>query len=72
MKRETMEQILIWIYALAVVLPFGQLLRRTGFSRWWILLAFVPVINVVGLWIFAYSKWPIDKRREALLAESIH
>ena len=62
MKRETVDQIVLSIYAIAIVLPFGQLLRRTGFSRWWILLSFVPIINVVALWIFAYCKWPKDKQ----------
>jgi hypothetical protein len=55
-----MEQTVLLIYAAAVVIPFGQLLRRTGLSRWWILLSFIPIINVVALWIFAYCKWPID------------
>jgi hypothetical protein len=58
MSREAIEQILIWSYVLAIVIPFGQLLRRTGFSRWWLLLAFLPIINVVALWVFAYIKWP--------------
>ena len=58
MSREAIEQILIWSYALAIVIPFGQLLRRTGFSRWWLLLGFLPIINVVALWVFAYVKWP--------------
>jgi hypothetical protein len=62
MTRDTIERILLLLYAAAIVVPFGQLLRRTGYSRWWILLSFFPIINVVALWIFAYGKWPIDKR----------
>jgi hypothetical protein len=62
MTRDTIEQIVLLLYAAAIVLPFGQLLRRTGYSRWWILLSFIPIINVVGLWILEYGKWPIDKR----------
>jgi len=56
--REAIEQILVWSYVLAILIPFGQLLRRTGFNRWWLLLAFLPVINIVALWVFAYVKWP--------------
>jgi uncharacterized membrane protein YhaH (DUF805 family) len=62
MRRETMEHIVLLFYVVAILIPLGQLLRRTGFSRWWILLSFVPIINVVGLWIIAYAKWPKDNQ----------
>ena len=61
MKTETLQQILALAYSLAILLPFGQLLRRAGFSRWWLVLAFLPVINVIALWIFAYVRWPSDR-----------
>ena len=62
MRRETMEHIVLLFYAVAIMVPIGQLLRRMGFSRWWILLSFVPIINIVGLWIVAYAKWPKDNQ----------
>jgi len=57
-----MEHIVLLFYVFAIMIPLGQLLRRIGFSRWWILLSFVPIINIVGLWIIAYAKWPRDNR----------
>ncbi|AJW44838.1 MULTISPECIES: hypothetical protein [Ralstonia] len=47
------------LIALIIVgIPVRQILLRTGFSQWWALLVLVPVANLVGLWIFAFSKWP--------------
>jgi hypothetical protein len=60
MSRETMGQIMLWLYVFALLIPFGQLLRRAGFNRWWLLLSFLPIINIVALWIFAYIRWPKD------------
>lgn len=36
----------------------GRAVSKSGFSRWWALLGFVPLANVVALWVFAFSKWP--------------
>ena len=59
-----MDQLATSFYLIAMVIPVAKVLQRTGFSTWWMLLFLVPVINVVGMWIFAFGKWPIDKRRD--------
>jgi hypothetical protein len=61
MTTEMAQQIVLLVYSFAIVIPFGQLLRRVGLSRWWLLLAFVPLINVIALWVFAYVRWPKDR-----------
>jgi hypothetical protein len=33
-------------------------LHRAGRSRWWTILAFVPLVNLIGLWVFAFTRWP--------------
>ena len=35
-----------------------RILHRTGFSGWWIILMFVPLVNVIMFWIFAFIRWP--------------
>jgi len=42
--------------------PASRVLKRIGFSRWWIVVALIPYVNVVGLWILAFVKWPIERR----------
>jgi hypothetical protein len=54
--------LLIILLVLVMIFPVVRIIRRTGHSGWWCLLLFVPVLNWVALWIFAYAKWPaVDK-----------
>lgn len=56
---------LLALAALAIpILMAARVLRRAGFSRWWALLVLVPVVNLIGLWLFAYVRWPaVDNDR---------
>ncbi|MCM2400816.1 hypothetical protein NBH20_06585 [Rhizobium sp. S153] len=38
--------------------PISKILRKAGFSGWWVLLIFVPLANLIGLWVFATAQWP--------------
>lgn len=39
-------------------IPAAVILRKAGYSRWWVILAFIPPLNLIGLWVFAFAKWP--------------
>ena len=41
-----------------VGIPVASVLHRAGRSRWWTILAFFPLLNLIGLWVFAFSPWP--------------
>ena len=47
---------------LAVALLFGwpisKILQRTGVSRWWTILAFFSLLNIIGLWALSAVQWP--------------
>jgi uncharacterized membrane protein YhaH (DUF805 family) len=45
-----------------VGIPVSSILHRAGRSRWWTVLAFIPLINLIGLWVFAFSRWPAVDR----------
>ena len=49
----------VWVF-LAV---FGRIVNRAGYSRWWLVLMFVPVLNLIMLWVFAFADWPVAKPR---------
>jgi uncharacterized membrane protein YhaH (DUF805 family) len=49
---------------LIIIVPSARILRRTGHSGWWCLLIFVPMVNMLALWIFAYASWPAVDRQE--------
>jgi hypothetical protein len=40
--------------------PVSKILRRLGLNGWWALLAFVPLVNFISVWVLAFSRWPID------------
>ncbi|MBS2132185.1 hypothetical protein KEX41_28795 (plasmid) [Burkholderia thailandensis] len=46
------------ITAALVLYLIGRILRRIGLSPLWAILAFVPLLNVLGLWLLAFVEWP--------------
>jgi hypothetical protein len=53
--------LLVW----AFVAIFGRIVSRAGYSRWWLITLFVPVLNLIMLWIFAFADWPATRSRSA-------
>ena len=47
----------------AVVYPIGRILSRLGFSPLWGMVVFVPLVNLLALWILAAIDWPDEKDR---------
>ncbi len=43
---------------IAVIAAYVKILHRTGHSGWWVLVGFVPLVNIVMLCVFAWSRWP--------------
>ena len=41
-----------------VGVPVANILHRAGRSRWWTILIFIPLLNLIGLWVFAFTRWP--------------
>ena len=64
-----MHDFSLWrLIAVLVVLfvflfPVVKILHKAGYSGWWVLLWFVPIGNIVALWIFAFADWPALRRR---------
>lgn len=45
----------------AVILyPIGRILARIGLSPFWSLVALIPFVNLVALWVLAFGRWPRD------------
>ena len=40
------------------LIPVWIILRRAGFSGWWSLFRYVPVVGLVLLWVLAFIPWP--------------
>jgi hypothetical protein len=54
---------LVFAVMVAVVLyPIGRILNRIGLSPFWSVLAVIPFINLIALWVLAFADWP-DRSR---------
>lgn len=42
--------------------PYYHILRKAGYSGWYCLLALIPLVNIIALFTFAFSDWPIEQR----------
>ena len=63
-------QIIIILIMLGLSLAWTLLLARiagkAGFNKWWAVVTFIPLINIVFVWVFAFSKWPVlESERKA-------
>lgn len=55
---------LIFAIFIAVLLyPVGRILNRIGFSPFWSVLALIPLVNLIALWVLALSDWPRERAR---------
>jgi hypothetical protein len=50
-------------YAIVLSVPIARIFKRVGVSPWLSILATVPIVNVFGLWLFAFSPWPSDSEK---------
>ena len=48
------------VFAILAVIPSVIILRRIGYSGWWAILAAISPLNILGLWVLAFVRWPID------------
>ena len=57
-----------WLVVMAVLalflVPFAKILQRAGRSGWWVILWLVPLVNIAGLWLFAFGRWPALDRQQ--------
>ena len=47
-----------------------RIIERAGFNRAWGLLVFVPGVNWIALWVFAYAKWPALEKSSSATSQA--
>ena len=50
--------VIVLIALLVYFIPIVRIVQRTGHSGWWVLLALIPVGNIIGLWLLGFGRWP--------------
>ncbi|VVE68051.1 membrane protein [Pandoraea captiosa] len=44
-----------------VGVPVWRILTRLGYSPWLTVLAFIPIVNIISLWLLSYANWPSQR-----------
>ncbi|MDA8066261.1 MAG: hypothetical protein M0Z27_06800 [Thermaerobacter sp.] len=44
------------------IIAWVRILNKAGYSGWWILVSFVPVINLIMFFVFAFVDWPVCRQ----------
>jgi hypothetical protein len=52
---------LAFVFPLLYIIPLWKIISKAGYSGFWSLLSVVPVINLIMLWVFAFSAWPRER-----------
>ena len=55
--------IAFWVVFL---IAYIKIISGAGYSGWWVLIMFVPIVNIIMLLVFAYKEWPIQRELREL------
>jgi len=53
--------LIIFIYVAIIIVPCWRIVGKAGYPGAWSLLALVPLVNIVLLWVFAFIRWPVER-----------
>jgi predicted PurR-regulated permease PerM len=51
-------QLVIAILVMGYIWPVTRILHKAGFSRWWAIAMYIPLVNLFVIYVFAFVKWP--------------
>jgi len=51
---------MVVFFSLIYVIPAWRILKKAGYNPAWSLLVMVPLANIIGLYVFAFTRWPIE------------
>jgi hypothetical protein len=63
---------LLFIYIAVAVLGIiaaVMVITKAGYSGWWILIGFVPIVGSIFFLVFAFSTWPVSREVERLRSQ---
>ena len=47
------------VLIIAVLPPYWMIFKKAGFSPWLALLMYIPLINIIVLYVVAFSNWKV-------------
>lgn len=60
-----MGPLMMLVTAAVVIVPFWFIFSKAGYSKWLSLLMVVPMVNVILLYVIAFSKWPGPENKDS-------
>jgi hypothetical protein len=59
--------VLVYLAILVIsIIAAVKVVTKAGYSGWWVLIVFVPVVGVIMALVFAFSDWPVLRELRAL------
>jgi predicted neutral ceramidase superfamily lipid hydrolase len=46
-------------FVVLMIIPYWMIWKKAGFSPWFSLLMFVPLVNFIMLYVLAFSEWKV-------------
>ncbi|HST62003.1 MAG TPA: hypothetical protein VLK84_25100 [Longimicrobium sp.] len=56
------ELVMMLVVLIVPLIPAWRIVSKAGYSGAWSLLLFVPVANVIAVFVFAFAEWPLERR----------
>lgn len=57
-----------WLIVIFIVVlyvwPLWRIVNKAGFNGALSLLTFIPIVNVIMFWVFAFVTWPVEKKEK--------
>jgi hypothetical protein len=64
--------VIIFLVAFLIfIVPYALVIKKAGYSGWWVLVTFIPLVNLIMLWVFALARWPVEERAAGVGAEKV-
>jgi hypothetical protein len=63
------EMIAVLLILICTTAPWIRIFRKAGYSRAAGLLMFIPPVNIFMFLLFAFHEWPIERDRQASMAQ---
>lgn len=54
----TLFYVLVLIFSIFILWLGAKILDKAGFDKRWVLCLLIPVVNIIMIWVFAFSHWP--------------
>lgn len=57
----TQLDIIVIVGVILLIIPAAMILRRMGYSPFWAIIAPISPLNLIGLWVLAFIRWPVEQ-----------